>query len=104
MITVHKRSTNASLRSVKTLYVLISPKYTPLCGNMLTFYNYVTAFFSVVVVNCAQPDNWQYCLPVHQWLPPYVQDARDFIENEPYYTEKEYLLKIDKNLSTHIAW
>ena len=92
------------LRSVRTSYVLISPKYTQLCGNMLTFYNYVTAFFSVVVVNCAQPVNWQYCLPVHQWLPPYVQDARDFIENEPYYTEKEYLLKINKNLSTHIAW
>ena len=32
--------------------------------------NYATAFLSVVVMNCIQPVNWQYCLPVHEWLMP----------------------------------
>ena len=61
---------------------------------MYTIYNYVTAFFSVVVVNCMHPDNWQYCIPVHKWLFPYIEDARDFMQNEPYSTEKQYLKQV----------
>ncbi len=34
--------------------------------------NHATAFWSVVVMNCIQPVNWQYCLPVHEWLVPEV--------------------------------
>jgi hypothetical protein len=37
---------------------------------MLSIVNHVTAFWSVVVMNCVQPVNWQYCLPVHEWLLP----------------------------------
>jgi len=37
---------------------------------MLSIVNHVTAFWSVVVMNCVQPVNWQYCLPVHEWLVP----------------------------------
>ncbi|OUW75435.1 MAG: hypothetical protein CBD74_14555 [Saprospirales bacterium TMED214] len=36
---------------------------------------YLQAFWSVVVLNCAQPVNWEYCLPVHQWLFPAIQEA-----------------------------
>ena len=39
---------------------------------MLSIANHLTAFWSVVVINCIQPVNWQYCLPVHQWLVPDV--------------------------------
>jgi hypothetical protein len=39
-----------------------------------TFY-YLQAFWSVVVMNCAQPINWEYCLPVHEWLFPAIQEA-----------------------------
>jgi len=39
---------------------------------MLSIVNHVTAFWSVVVMNCIQPVNWQYCLPVHEWLVPEI--------------------------------
>ena len=58
---------------------------------MYTIYNYVTTFFSVVVVGCMHPTNWEYCLPVHKWVPPYILDAQEFLLNEPYSTEKNYL-------------
>ncbi len=37
---------------------------------MLTIANHLSAFWTVVVMNCIQPVNWQYCLPVHEWLIP----------------------------------
>ena len=40
--------------------------------GMLSIANHLTAFWSVVVINCIQPVNWQYCLPVHDWLVPDV--------------------------------
>ena len=40
--------------------------------EMLSIVNHFTAFWSVVVINCIQPVNWQYCLPVHEWLVPDV--------------------------------
>ena len=64
---------------------------------MYTIYNYVTTFFSVVVIGCMHPDNWEYCISVHKWLFPYIEDARDFMQNEPYSTEKQYL-NFDKNV------
>ena len=41
-------------------------------SNMTSIINYTTAFWSVVVMNCVQPVNLQYCLPVHEWLVPDV--------------------------------
>jgi len=62
---------------------------------MLTITNYLTAFWSVVVVNCIQPANWQYCMPVHEWLLPEVmvgiQYYLDKDMNFLYNTEREYL-------------
>lgn len=39
---------------------------------MTTIINYVTAFWSVVIMNCIQPVNWKQCLPVHEWLIPEI--------------------------------
>jgi hypothetical protein len=41
-------------------------------SNMTSIINYATAFWSVVVMNCIQPVNWEACLPVHEWLLPEV--------------------------------
>ena len=37
---------------------------------MTTIINHAAAFWTVVVMNCIQPVNWQQCLPVHEWLLP----------------------------------
>jgi len=62
---------------------------------MLTIINHVTAFWSVVVMNCIQPVNWQYCLPVHEWLIPDVyhgiQIYLDKKHNLLYKSERDYL-------------
>ncbi len=62
---------------------------------MLTVINHVTAFWSVVVMNCIQPDNWQYCYRIDEWLLPdlyqgaqiYLDKRMDFL----YKSEREYL-------------
>ena len=41
-------------------------------SNMTSIINYAAAFWSVVVMNCIQPVNWEACLPVHEWLLPEV--------------------------------
>jgi hypothetical protein len=62
---------------------------------MLTITNYLTAFWTVVVMNCIQPVNWQYCYRIDQWLLPdlyqgaqiYLDKRMDFL----YKSEREYL-------------
>ena len=46
---------------------------------MLSIANHLTAFWSVVVMNCIQPVNWQYCLPVHEWFVPDVMMGIEYI-------------------------
>jgi len=66
---------------------------------MLTIFNHVTAFWSVVVMSCIQPVNWEYCLPVHEWLLPelsqgvqiYFDKKMDFL----YKNERDYIDKVD---------
>ena len=65
---------------------------------MLTIFNHVTAFWSVVVMNCVQPANWQYCYRVDEWLLPelsqgvqiYFDKKMDFL----YKNERDYLDKV----------
>ena len=65
---------------------------------MLTIANYLTAFWTVVVMNCIQPANWQYCYRIDQWLLPdlyqgsqiYLDKRMDFL----YKSEREYLKDI----------
>ena len=64
---------------------------------MTTIINYASAFWTVVVMNCIQPANWQYCLPVHEWLLPELRvGITMFFDKEKsflYKSEKEYLSK-----------
>ena len=62
---------------------------------MMTIINHAAAFWTVVVMNCIQPVNWEYCLPVHEWLLPEVmigiQYYLDKDMNFLYSTERDYL-------------
>ena len=65
---------------------------------MLTIWNYLSAFYTVVMVNCINPSNWSYCVNVHKWVPPYFGDLKRFYCEQPYEAESKYLLNFDKNL------
>lgn len=62
---------------------------------MISIVNHVTAFWSVVVMNCIQPVNWQYCLPVHEWLVPEVMIGIEYFLDKDmnflYSNERELL-------------
>jgi len=60
---------------------------------MLTAINYITAFWSVVVMNCIQPVNWEACLPVHEWLLPELHEGWKLYTKEvvPYQNERDFL-------------
>ena len=67
---------------------------------MLTITNHLAAFWTVVVMNCIHPVNWQSCLPVHEWLIPdvgqglqiYFDKKLDFL----YKNERDYLDNVVK--------
>ena len=65
---------------------------------MLSIVNHVTAFWSVVVMNCIQPVNWQYCLPVHEWLMPDVMMGIEYFLDKDmnflYSDEREQLQRL----------
>lgn len=62
---------------------------------MYTFFNYIASFWTVVVMNCIQPVNWQYCYKINEWLIPeinqgiqiYIDKNMDFL----YKSERETL-------------
>ena len=65
---------------------------------MHTVVSYLSAFWTVVVMNCVQPVNWKYCYRVDQWLVPGVMEVVEIL-NDPsiiYKTEKEYLKRLDR--------
>ena len=60
---------------------------------MLTLWIHTVAFFQVVVMNCIQPVNWQYCYRVDQWLIPDLVEGYEIWtkQKHPYQAEKDYL-------------
>tara|TARA_B100002019_G_scaffold211851_1_gene184636 strand:+ start:119 stop:316 length:198 start_codon:yes stop_codon:yes gene_type:complete len=62
---------------------------------MLTITNHLTAFWTVVVMNCIQPANWQYCYRIDEWLlPDLYQGAQIYLDKKMdflYKSEREYL-------------
>lgn len=60
---------------------------------MYTILNYAASFWTVVVMNCIQPVNWEACLPVHEWLLPELEYAWKLKTGEivPYQKEIDYL-------------
>ena len=65
---------------------------------MYQLYNYFVAFWSVVVMNCIQPVNWQYCLPAHEWFwPEFKQGVEIYFDKQHkmlYKSERDYLKEI----------
>ena len=64
---------------------------------MHTILSYLTAFWTVVVMNCIHPVNWKYCYRVDQWLVPQVIEGLEILNNPDiiYKTEREYLNNIN---------
>ena len=62
---------------------------------MTTIINHLTAFWTVVVMNCIQPSNWQYCYRIDEWLlPDLYQGAQIYLDKKMdflYKSEREYL-------------
>ena len=60
---------------------------------MLSLWIHLVAFFQVVVVNCIQPVNWQYCYRVDQWLLPEIKQGYELWTGQttPYEKEKDFL-------------
>ena len=66
--------------------------------DMHTVVSYLSAFWTVVVMNCIQPVNWKYCYRVDQWLVPGVMEGVEILNDSSiiYKTEKEYLKRLDR--------
>ena len=66
--------------------------------DMYTFVSYLSAFWTVVVMNCVQPVNWKYCYRVDQWLVPGVMEGVEILNDSSiiYKTEREYLKRLDR--------
>ena len=60
---------------------------------MITFVNYVTAFWSVVVMNCIQPVNWNNCKDLNEWLVPGIREGVEILlkPSTIYQSERDYL-------------
>ena len=65
-------------------------------AGLIQIYFYLQAFWTVVVMNCIQPANWQYCLPVHEWLIPQVIEGWQIKTNPDmiYQSERDILNSI----------
>lgn len=61
---------------------------------MYTFFNYVYSVWTVLILNCAQPVNWEYCAKDHHiWLYQEVKrGVQLFLTPSPIYKEeRDYL-------------
>ncbi|AON98328.1 hypothetical protein LIS011010_173 [Synechococcus phage S-RIM2] len=67
---------------------------------MLSLWIHLVAFFQVVVVNCVQPVNWQYCYRVDQWLIPDIVEGYQLWSGQKkiYQNEKDYLNSLDDSI------
>ena len=65
---------------------------------MLTIVNHLTAFWSVVVMNCIQPVNWKYCYRVDHWLIPGIREGIEIYFNPSsiYQNERDFLNSINR--------
>tara|TARA_R100001591_G_C4204474_1_gene144695 strand:+ start:111 stop:320 length:210 start_codon:yes stop_codon:yes gene_type:complete len=66
---------------------------------VITFVNYVAAFWSVVVMNCIQPVNWNNCKDLNEWLVPGIREGVEILLNPStiYQSERDYLDNINKD-------
>ena len=70
---------------------------------MTSIWIHLSAFWSVAVMNCIQPVNWQYCLPIHEWLLPELrQGIKIMLDDEMnflYENERDHL---DSSVNTDV--
>jgi len=64
---------------------------------MNSLWIHLVAFWQVVVMNCVQPVNWQYCYRVDQWLIPDIVEGYQIWSGQKkiYQNEKDYLNSLD---------
>ena len=48
---------------------------------------YSWSFMTVVVASCFQYDNYKACLPVWEWVPPYIADVQRLVDDGFYSNE-----------------
>ena len=71
---------------------------------MYSIINYLTTFWTVVVLNCIQPVNWKYCYRVDQWLIPGIKEGVELYTNPSsiYKEEREKLKDINKDIESNL--
>lgn len=71
---------------------------------MYSIINYLTTFWTVVVLNCIQPVNWKYCYRVDQWLIPGIKEGVELYTNPSsiYKEEREKLQDINKDIESNL--
>lgn len=71
---------------------------------MYTIINYLTAFWTVIVLNCIQPVNWKYCYRVDQWLIPGIKEGLEIYNNPSsiYENERKQLEDINKDIESNL--
>ena len=64
---------------------------------MYTFINYFYSFFTVVVLNCMYPTNWNSCKDIDQWLIPGIEEGLEiyFDPSSIYQSERDALNGLD---------
>ena len=65
-------------------------------SDLYWLWNFLVAFWSVTVVGCSNPNNWEHCFPVHVWLVSWLHDAIHMAEEGAYHTEKQALKECPK--------
>lgn len=55
---------------------------------------YFSAFWGTVVINCAQPTNWERCSKVDDWLVPWARDAVEMYHKGAYHAETVILEQV----------
>lgn len=62
--------------------------------SWFVFWNNVAAFWSVLVA-CLQPVNWQYCLPMQDWLFPAIGER--IRDGHPYEVKHGLLQSLERS-------
>jgi len=73
---------NSSQAPQRRLQIPLSTLQPQACltppSDMYATLHYLVSL-ALVLTNCLSPVNWKYCLPVHEWLPPYINDYTDYM-------------------------
>ena len=67
---------------------------------MLNVLNYVHQLITVLLVACLNPSNWSSCINIRHWVPPYINDYKQLIQNPPYTNEQRILNSLDSRRRT----